>query len=284
MVLSENSHTRITLALDIIRRIGTGPLNGYHELQAVKHRISLHDTISVEPGDTLTIECDNPLVPCDKRNVCYKAAMLLKEQYAVDANVSIRIEKRIPVQGGLAGGSANAATTMRLLNRLWDLNLDTDALCALGREIGMDVPYYFMAPTCVDTEAGGNIEIIDTDISLDFVLCIPSFGVSTGQAYSLLDYKRIGAQKDKTQQLIAALENNNRKSIAASIHNDFEQFVFKAYPQLKALKEKLLAAGCMNAVLSGSGSTVVGIAESAEHAQRISGSIQEKTVIASTHI
>jgi 4-diphosphocytidyl-2-C-methyl-D-erythritol kinase len=225
-MLEKKSYTRITLALDILRRIDEGPLEGFHEIQALKHRISLHDIIAVEPSPRMSIECDNPLVPCDSSNICWKAAQLLKTRHDINSDVHIRIGKNIPVQGGLAGGSANAATTMILCCRLWNLKLSIAELCALGREVGMDVPYYFVAPTCLDTEATGKIEPVDTGIHLDFVLLLPDFGVATKQAYGLLDYRNIGKNRDKTAALVEAVRNEDKPAIAATLHNDFEEPVF----------------------------------------------------------
>jgi len=267
-MLSEKSYTRVTLALDIIRRIGQGPRKGYHELGVIKHQVSLFDTIDIRPSAQMAIECDNPRVPLDGTNVCWKAAEIMKKRYGIAENVTIRIGKNIPVQGGLAGGSANAASVIRLLDRLWGLGLDMAAMREIGAEVGMDVPYYFTGGTCFDNEQG-IIEPVRTSLKLDIVLCIPPLGVSTREAYSRIDYSCIGRDACKTHAMLEALARNDLKKTAEMMHNDFEKFVFTAYPRLALLKQKLLEAGCLNAVMSGSGSTIIGLAADGVHAADI---------------
>ncbi|HMD67360.1 MAG TPA: hypothetical protein VKF42_00680, partial [Chitinivibrionales bacterium] len=141
--VSARCHTRITLALDIIGKVRSGPFAGFHELSAIKHAISLHDTLTVKDSPQIHIVCDNPLVPLDGSNICWKVADILKNEFSISRNVTVTIEKRIPVQGGLAGGSADAAVMFLLLLELWGLDIDKNKLIDLSRTAGMDVPFYF---------------------------------------------------------------------------------------------------------------------------------------------
>lgn len=277
-VLEQRSYTRLTLALDIMGKIAGGPLNGYHELATVKHQIDLFDTIVIEPADTLTISCTHPDVPCDERNICHKAARLLQTRFNIDQQVRIFIDKNIPVMGGLAGGSANAATVLMMLSRFWKLECSTPELMLLGRELGMDVPFYFLGKTAWDTEAGGECVEIPTDVSLTFVLAFPPFGVSTADAYRGIDYHSIAANHRKTDEMRQFFLANNRSGVVSSIHNDFELSVFRQYPDLMAVKQELINAGCETAVLSGSGSTIFGIARDREHAEEICGRVSYRTM------
>ena len=196
-MLTARSYTRVTLALDIVRRIDDGPYKGYHELGTIKHKIDLFDTIGVEDSAEDAIECSDPLVPHDGRNICLAVAARLRRKFGIDRSVRITIGKKIPVMGGLAGGSANAATTLALLNRLWGLDLSTAECIDLARLVGMDVPYYFVGGTAFDAEAGLRLEPIESTCSFTFVLACPEFGVSTSAAYAGLDYGTIGrAAKD----------------------------------------------------------------------------------------
>jgi 4-diphosphocytidyl-2-C-methyl-D-erythritol kinase len=263
------SNTRVTLALDIIRRIPSGPRAGYHELGVIKHQISLHDSILIEPSGSMNIFCSDPRVPCDNSNVCWKAAEIIKKRFAINDSVSIRIEKNIPVQGGLAGGSANAATVISMLNQMWNLRLNIEVLREIGAEVGADVPFYFTGGTCFDSETG-IIEQIQAPVKFDFVLCIPPFGVSTAEAYRHVDYGSIGRQTAKTAVMRTALVKDHFSAVAENMHNDFELFVFPLYPQLKDIRDKLLDLGCPGAIMSGSGSTVIGLAADKNHAQKVS--------------
>jgi 4-diphosphocytidyl-2-C-methyl-D-erythritol kinase len=282
MVLSHNSCTRVTLALDIVRTIEAGTYKGFHELGTIKHQIDLCDTVSVENSRSDTIECDDSAVPCDERNVCMKVIRLVQKQFGCDRHVSITIRKRIPVMGGLAGGSANAAGTLTLLNELWQLGLTTSQLIVLGRSIGMDVPYYFIGGTAFDSEAGLRLESVDTDCSFVFVLACPDFGVSTKEAYAGIDKAAVGSSRMLTVKLRAVLEADNRNEAVRYMHNDFEGTVFSRFPRLSEIRHELMEAGCSAARLTGSGSTVIGVAENRVHAEEIRKKVSCRTIVSET--
>jgi 4-diphosphocytidyl-2-C-methyl-D-erythritol kinase len=282
MTLTKKSHTRVTLALDIVKRIDTGAYSGYHELGTIKHRIDLCDIVTVEDAKKDLIECDNPAVPCDGRNVCLKAANLLRAECKVDKQVRVSLQKQIPVMGGLAGGSANAATTILALNELWGLNLSVQQLVDIGRKTGMDVPYYFKGATCFDSEAGCVLEPVPSILSFSFVLAVPDFGVSTKEAYAGIDYSATSRQRNLTQKLREALITGDRAAALTCMHNDFERTVFSRFPRLGVLRQELLDAGCHAAFLTGSGSTVVGIAPGLHEAEKIGRRLSCKSIIVST--
>ncbi len=278
----EHSYTRVTLSLDIIRKIADGEFAGFHELGIVKHKIDLHDLITIEESPKMSLECNNPLVPCDSGNICWMAVDIIKKHFKIGKNVRIYLEKNIPVMGGLAGGSANAATTLQILNKLWNLGLSSPQLMIFGRKLGMDVPFYFSGHTAFDTEATGHIEKIDHNQSFTFLLAIPDFGVSTRDAYQQIDYCSIGNHVSETSRLIQALRENNRSAIFPLIHNDFEISVFRKYPRLAEIKANLLKEGCIAAIMSGSGSTIIGFTKDSSHARSVQSKIDCKTIIASS--
>jgi 4-diphosphocytidyl-2-C-methyl-D-erythritol kinase len=259
MKLTAPSYTRVTLALDIVGKITSGTFAGYHELSIIKHRISLSDTISVEASDTTGIICTHPLVPCDASNICWKALDELNAVCGTHNNVIITIDKNIPVMGGLAGGSANAATTLELLNSVFKFNLTSPELMVIGRRLGMDVPYYFSGNTAFDTEATGILSPIATQLHFDFLIVIPDFGVSTRDAYAHIDYSHTNKNAKATEAMRQALMHNDRNAVVALMHNDFESSVFQSFPKLAEIKQKMLTAGCEQAFMSGSGSTLIGI-------------------------
>jgi 4-diphosphocytidyl-2-C-methyl-D-erythritol kinase len=277
--ISEKSFTRITLGLDIVRKILSGPYKGYHELSIIKHRIGLYDTISVEESQSTRIVCNDPFVPIDKKNLCWKALEAIKNAYSIDKNVTITIEKKIPVKGGLAGGSANASTMLILLNKLWDLGLDADRMIEIGRRLGMDVPYFFSGNTAFDSEAGGTLTPLSTSCRFDFILVVPHFGVSTPEAYAAIDYTQIGKNIAATSFMKDSLKKNNPQGVIDSIHNDFELTVFKRYPELGVIKQRLLDLGCPNAAMTGSGSTVMGIIKGNNDVEKIKAKIGYPSII-----
>jgi len=276
--MQEKSYTRITLALDIISKISTGPFKGYHELGIIKHKIDLFDLIKIEKSDTLSIECDNPLVPGDARNICWQAVELIKNTYNISENVHISIKKNIPVMGGLAGGSANAATVLKMCNELWNINANKEELAALGKKLGMDVPFYFYGSTAFDSEAGGTIFSIDNTMVFKFIIVTSQPGVSTKSAYKNIDYSNIALLQHTTQAMIEGFKSQDRECVLQSLHNDFELSVFFQYPHLKKIKETLSNEGCP-AVLSGSGATVIGIIDQEDQFERISRKLKQFSFI-----
>jgi 4-diphosphocytidyl-2-C-methyl-D-erythritol kinase len=280
--LSAKSFTRITLALDIVGKIRNEPFAGFHELGAIKHKIDLHDVISVEESDEMGIECKDPRVPIDAANICWKACEILKSAFGISQNALIGIKKNIPVQGGLAGGSANAATAFLLLNELWNLKADNATLGELSRKAGMDVPFYFAGDTAFDTEAGGILQPLPTSLRFEAILIMPDFGVSTKEAYREIDYSLIGQNSASTRAMREAFLNNDRMGVINNMHNDFELTVFKQFPLLGQIKKQLLDEGCANAVLSGSGSCVLGILESQKDFERIKSRIGMRALLVSS--
>jgi len=276
------SYTRITLALDIVKKLTQGQFAGYHELGIIKHQIDLGDTITIEKCDEMKIFCDNPQVPCDENNICWQAAILLKKEFGIKQNASIHIDKKIPVQGGLAGGSANAAETLKLLFKMWEIDVEIERKIELSRKLGMDVPFYFYGGTAFDSEAGARLYPIENICEkLHFLLVVPQFGVSTQEAYSRIDYTKIGKNINKTSELKFALKTGKMQKIAENVHNDFEQSVFLSHPNLADIKKQLLDYGASAAVMSGSGSTVIGIFDDIDTTEN-AGAEFENAVLASS--
>lgn len=282
--LTAHSFTRVTLALDIIGKIDSGPLKGYHELSIIKHRIGLFDTLTVEESSATEIRCNNPLVPLDETNSCRRALDAVREALSVDINAVVTIDKKIPVMGGLAGGSANAATVIELVNTLWELGLTKEKMAEIGRTVGMDVPYFFTGNTAYDTEAGGILEPISTPLTFDLVLVVPGFGVSTRDAYQTIDYGLIGKNRDNTMRMKAALTAGDTAGVIENMHNDFELSVLKRRPELGRIKQRLIELGCAHAVMSGSGSTMMGILDCRADPEKIRARMGHTTMIVSSKV
>jgi 4-diphosphocytidyl-2-C-methyl-D-erythritol kinase len=273
--------------LDIVRKLTGGPYAGYHELGIVKHQISLADALSVELLDDGTagadiVECGDPRVPRDGANICVKACRLVRERFGRRGFFRIAIDKRIPVMGGMAGGSANAAAMLRALDAIWELNLTVDRFRGIGRELGMDVPYFFNGGTAFDSEASGVLRPIDTALKLHIVLAIPDFGVSTKEAYGAIDYGRIAENASRTGAMEEAFRKNDLDGVINTMHNDFELTVFERYPRLREIRDALIKAGCAAAGMSGSGSTIVGIAADRQGAERAAGRVDCDTIVTET--
>ncbi len=263
-MVSAVSHTRLTLALDIIGKLSEGEFAGYHELGIVKQKISLGDTISMEESDEMGITCSFPGVPEDSNNICWQAVELVQKECGISTNVKMTIDKVIPVQGGLAGGSTNAATVLMLLDELWNLKLPFSDKVALGKKLGMDVPFYFTDGCAFDSEATGVLNPINHSLGMAFALIVPPFGVSTADAYRGINYEAVGKLTAQTQNLKGALETGSYEDVVKNCHNDFELSVFDVKPKLIDIREDLLTQGADAAFMSGSGSTMIGVFRSVD--------------------
>ncbi|MCA9364558.1 MAG: hypothetical protein KC736_01565 [Candidatus Moranbacteria bacterium] len=142
--IKEKSYARITLSPDIIRKITNSPHSGYHEMGIIKHMIDLYDIIHLTQSDQDSLTCSDPRIPTDDKNTCIKAIDIFRKKYNTSKPIHIHIEKNIPTEGGLAGGSSNAATVLKLLYNYYNTPLSPNEIKSLGRQVGMDVPYFFL--------------------------------------------------------------------------------------------------------------------------------------------
>ncbi|MCJ7641608.1 MAG: 4-(cytidine 5'-diphospho)-2-C-methyl-D-erythritol kinase [Desulfobacterales bacterium] len=244
------SPAKINLMLRILRKRE----DGYHEIQTIFQKITLHDTLrfflTKEKG--IFITTNHPRLPTDRRNLVYPAARAMLERSNYSGGVNINIQKRIPVGAGLGGGSSNAATTLKALNRLLEVNLSQTELMRIGLELGADVPFFFMEGGAVGSGIGERLEKTDLP-ELWFVLMNPSFEVSTAWAYqnSVLTKR---AFHYNIQELLRTSEG-----IARVLWNDLEAGVSKVHHEITAMKEMLRSAEALGALMSGSGPTVFGV-------------------------
>lgn len=243
--------------------------DGYHELRTIYQTISLHDRLRVSALDSaIEITCDDPRVPCDETNLAHKAATLLREATSQTKGARIEIEKRIPVAGGLGGGSSNAAVVLLALKRLWQLDIAYPDIVELAMRLGSDVPFFLMGGTALGIGRGEEVYPLEEVEETHLLIVNPGFAVPTADAYARLSrLTRVEAPRIIPFTLIAA-KGIRELPLAAS--NDFEEVVSAAYPKIAELKRRLVGLGARNASMTGSGATVFGVfdkLESSEHAQ-----------------
>ena len=266
------SYAKINFFLKIGRKLSSG----YHNIQSVMQRIELSDAISIEPinEDKIIVECTNKELE-NENNLAYKTALLLKKKFSITHGVKISMEKNIPLQSGLGGGSSNAATTLLNLNKLWGLKLKEKELIEMAAQIGSDVPFFMGENAALVEGIGEKIKGIKKSFSINIVLINPGFRVPTKWAYSAYD-----RHKPKTKanadiaSLIKAIEKKDIKEIARNVHNDFEPIVTKKYKMINEIKTNLLRNDALNATISGSGPTVFGIFNSIYEAREAFFKIQ----------
>jgi 4-diphosphocytidyl-2-C-methyl-D-erythritol kinase len=171
---------------------------------------------------------------------------------------------------------------LKALNDIWELGLTQGEFRELGRALGMDVPFFLGGGTAFDSEATGVLKPIDTDLKFHIILAIPDFGVSTKEAYGGIDYNSIGKNVLSTDKMIKALGDNNPEEAMKYFHNDFEISVFECHPRLKEIRNDLLKAGCLASAMSGSGSTIIGIAANKSQAAKIANIVDCRTIVTET--
>ncbi|MGE3843990.1 MAG: 4-(cytidine 5'-diphospho)-2-C-methyl-D-erythritol kinase [Vicinamibacterales bacterium] len=244
-----------------LRVLGTRP-DGFHELATVFQTIGLSDHLRVEPAPAdrpLVITCNDPEVPCDERNLVWKAAAALWQRHRGEprpCGARVTLTKSIPAAGGLGGGSSDAAVALVLLARCWGLRVDALEFESLAAGLGSDVTFFLRGGTALGRGRGERLEPQPDLPALNVVLAFPDFGVSTADAYRWFDDER-----GQTDFESGALEPERRDRSWIHYRNDLEAAVFRRHPVLARAKRIMAEAGAVLALMSGSGSTVFGLFE-----------------------
>lgn len=256
---------KINLTLDVLYK----RQDNYHEVEMVMTTVDLADRIGLEPrkdGLIKIISADR-FVPDDERNFAYQAAKLLKDTYGIKEGVSIKIDKEIPIAAGLAGGSSDAAATLRGLNELWNLNLPLDVLAEHGAKIGSDVSFCVYGGTALATGRGEKIQELPAPPTCWVVLVKPKIGVSTADVYGSL--KLDGLNHPNTKQMVQAIETEDYELLCKSLGNVLESVTFKLHPEVEMIKDQMQRFGADAVLMSGSGPTVFGLVDTETRATRI---------------
>ncbi len=247
--------------------------DGYHDLVMVLQSLDLADTVSLVSARTTSIVCSHPLVPRDASNLAWRAVELVGRTYGIGTGVEITIDKRIPVASGLAGGSADAAAVLVGLNILWELGLTQEELQVLGAALGSDVPFCVSGGTALAMGRGERLTPLPALRSLYLVVAKPvDLQVSTAWAYQTFRTRRLLTQSiahAPSSEMLAALTTGDPAHIAPVLYNDLERVVLDTYPEVKALRERLVSVGALAAMMSGSGPAVLGLAADRAHAEQI---------------
>jgi 4-diphosphocytidyl-2-C-methyl-D-erythritol kinase len=256
---------KINLALRVLGKRA----DGYHDLDTIFQTISLHDTIKITATDDseIVLSCDDRRLAIDEPNLVIRAAEGLRARFATKKGARIRLEKRIPVQAGLGGGSTDAAVTLLALAHLWKLTPTKPDLFAIGSRLGADVPFFLFGGTARGTRIGDNVVPL-RDASEKFLLIVkPNANTRTSDAYKVLDERSLTTRNSKTILSSSQPTEHFVNGSFASLENDFEEVTFDLEPEIARAKAALMRAGAAAAALAGSGSAVFGIFDS-EDAQR----------------
>nr|WP_223596395.1 4-(cytidine 5'-diphospho)-2-C-methyl-D-erythritol kinase [Neobacillus bataviensis] len=256
---------KINLALDVLHKRS----DGYHEVEMIMTTIDLADRVELTllNQDQIHIVSHNRYVPDDQRNLAYQAAQLLKNRFQVKKGVMIAIEKTIPVAAGLAGGSSDAAATLRGLNKLWDLGLSLGELAELGSEIGSDVSFCVYGGTALAKGRGEMITELPPPPTCWVILAKPFIGVSTAEVYRRLDINRMS--HPDIEQMVEAINSRDYQKVCQNVGNVLEDVTLNLHPEVAQIKEQMKRFGADAVLMSGSGPTVFGIVQHDSRMHRI---------------
>lgn len=272
---------KINLGLDVLGRRE----DGYHEVRMVMQSIYLYDNVMLERREEPGIELSSNLyyLPDDSGNIAYKAARMLMEEFGLPGGVRITLEKHIPVAAGMAGGSSNAAAVLFGMNRLFDLGLSRQELMERGVRLGADVPYCIIRGTVLAEGIGEKLTVLPSIPRCAVLIAKPPISVSTRIVYEALDSKEIVKHPD-IDGLIQALEEGSLKGVASCMGNVLEDVTIPKYPVIQDIKEEMLLAGALNAMMSGSGPTVFGLFENKVAARRAQERIRRKALAKQVYV
>ncbi|MCM1055525.1 MAG: 4-(cytidine 5'-diphospho)-2-C-methyl-D-erythritol kinase [Bacteroides sp.] len=263
------AYAKINLFLDII---GALP-SGYHSLNTVMQQIELHDdvTVSRDRGEGITVSCDDPALPVDKRNVAYGAAELFVKETGLSAEIKIKIQKRIPLMSGLGGSSTDGAAVLKALNTLCGMPLSRDRLEKLGAALGADVPFCLRGNAAICRGIGDKMTDAAGLEHCSVLIVKPDFSCDTRAAYGLYDKSPIKSAGEP-RLLLSALKQNDLPRAGEGLYNIFEKLYGDG--RIEEIKKALLLRGAVGASLSGSGSAVYGLFESEKAARSAAGEMK----------
>ena len=246
---------KINLAIDVLKKRP----DGYHDVSMIMQSVALFDTITVRAvkGD-IKVTSNNDRLPVDKGNIVYRAAEYLKIKYSVKEGALINIEKTIPIAAGLAGGSADAALTLKLLNKAWNLRLSRNEILDAGKKLGSDVPFCIQGGTALAEGLGEKLTQLPGIPECLILLAKPAVSISTKEVYEGLKLEEIRERPD-IKSMIQYIEGRNLEGITACMCNVLETVTIKKCSQIEELKEKLMEYGALGSIMSGSGPTVFGV-------------------------
>ncbi len=263
--ISLKALAKINLGLDVVRRRE----DGYHEVRMIMQTIQLYDRLDIkrtqEPG--IQIQTNLSFLPVNENNLIYKAAKLLMDEFSITDGVSVKLDKRIPVAAGMAGGSTDAAAMLIGVNRLFSLGLTKRQLMERGVQIGADVPYCIMRGTALAEGIGEALSPLSPMVKCPVLIAKPSISVSTKFVYQNLKLDDTTIHPD-IDRLIDDIKAKNLHDIAAHMGNVLETVTIPNYPVIDEIKKHMLSNGAVGAMMSGSGPTVFGLFDDEDTAKK----------------
>lgn len=272
---------KINLGLDVLGK----RQDGYHEVRMIMQTIQMYDILEIqkkqEPGISLAVNV--PFIPTDERNLVYKAAKMLLDEFEIQEGISIKLDKFIPVAAGMAGGSSDAAAAFVGVNRMFRLGLSEKDLMERAVKVGADVPYCIMRGTALAEGIGEKLTRLDPMPKCFVLVGKPGVSVSTKMAYENLNLESIGEHPD-IDGMCRDIERGDLFALTKKMGNVFEPGIVWEYPVIRQIEDVMEANGALKAMMSGSGPTVFGIFDEKEKMESAAAALREsglaKTVFA----
>lgn len=263
---------RVAAKVNLALLVGARRADGYHELLTVLQSVALFDQLDVLPAPGgLGLEVEGTALPADEGNLVLVAAREIARKAGADQGARFRLRKGIPVAAGLGGGSADGAAALLALDRLWNLRLPPEELAAMAAEVGSDVPFCLTGGTSVATGRGEQLREVPASGTFWWVVGAAREGLTTAAVYRRHD--ELGPARPLVASgldgLLAALADGDPERLAGTLVNDLERAAFRLRPGLALAKQRLVDAGAIGAVMSGSGPTMLGLCADRDHAHRV---------------
>jgi 4-diphosphocytidyl-2-C-methyl-D-erythritol kinase len=249
------ARAKINITLDVL----SDRADGYHELQMIMQTVNLCDNLFIKKSDTegITLTSNLSWLPCDERNLIYRAAKLLAERYSIKSGIYIELNKTIPVAAGLAGGSTDAAATLVGIRSLFNLKISDTELMAIGKELGADVPYCIKRGTALAEGIGEKLTELPPFPDCYVLLAKPPINVSTAAVFKAFDESVVSNRPDN-KKVIECIKQNDLKAVCDQMCNVLETVTIKDYPVIAEIKQAMLENKAVGSMMSGSGPTVFG--------------------------
>lgn len=253
-----NARAKINITLDVLRKRD----DGYHDLSMIMQTINLCDNITITATDNDNIEMTSNYswLPCDNRNLVYKAAELMREKYSIKEGLKIHLTKNIPVAAGMAGGSSDCAATLIGLRNMFKIKADDNELMTLGKTLGADVPYCILRGTALAEGIGEKLTQLPPFPNTIVLIAKPPINVSTSVVFGNFDLSKVDKHPDNNR-IIELIKDKDLKGICENMCNVLESVTVKNYPVIADIKKSMIEYGAMGSLMSGSGPTVFGFFE-----------------------
>ncbi len=272
MELVKKAYAKINLSIDVIGK----RKDNYHELDMIIQSVNLYDTIKIKKNNSgkISLKCSDESLPTDIKNDAYKAAFLMKEEFSLKSGYNIYIEKKIPIEAGLGGGSSDAASVINSICILEGLNLSDDKLFEIGLKIGAELPYSLKSGLARVRGIGEKVVKLDVKHPYFFTIVKPAISLSTKKIFTR--YVAENKKDNYTERLTMCLYEKEYSEALKYMYNDLEKASFLIHKELFEIKNELINLGAKQSLMSGSGTSIYGVFENFTEAKRVAEHFNKK--------